>query len=74
MVLLTYLPIDKSAFYGPMYSAILNDEEYTPEYSDTSNEPPKNWWKKELDRIRGRNRPRDTIGLDEFMKDMSKRR
>ena len=73
MVLLAYLPVDKSSFYGPMYSAFMNEEEYIPEYSDNSKEPPKGWWKKELDRIRGRNRPRDTMSLDDFMKDMNKR-
>lgn len=72
MTLLSYLPVDKSSFYLPQYNAIVNGEEYSPEYNDTSPTPPKGWWKKELDRKRGRNKPRDTISLDEFMKDVKR--
>lgn len=71
MTLLSYLPVDKSSFYLPQYNAIVNGEKYEPDYQEVnSQEPPKGWWKKELDRRRGRNKPRDTISLDEFMKDM----
>lgn len=72
MTLLSYLPVDKSSFYLPQYNAIVNGEEYSPEYNDASPTPPKGWWKKELDRKRGRNKPRDTISLDEFMKDVKR--
>ena len=65
MILLAYLPIDKSSFYSPMHNALMNDEEYSPEY-DTS-KPEKGWWKKELDRRQGRRRPRDTMSLEQFM-------
>ena len=70
MILLTYLPVDKSSFYAPMYSAIMEGDEYIPDYETNSTKPPKCWWKKELDRKRGRNRPRDTISLDEFVKNV----
>jgi hypothetical protein len=71
MVYLSYLPVDKSQFYQPIYNAAVNGEEYiTPE--DTP-QPQKGWWKKELDRRRGRNRPRTTMSLEQFMNDMNQR-
>lgn len=71
MVYLSYLPVDKSQFYQPIYNAAVNGEEYTtPE--DTS-QPQKGWWKKELDRRRGRNRPRTTMSLEQFTNDMNQR-
>lgn len=71
MVYLNNLPFDKSGFFAPLYNAVLNDEEYSPPSSvDSSPNPPKGWWKKELDRRRGRNRPRDTISLNQFMKEV----
>lgn len=70
MNLLSYLPVDKSSFYLPQYNAIVNGEEYTPDYETGGQTPPKGWWKKELDRRRGRSRPRDTISLDEFVKNV----
>jgi len=71
MVLLTGLPFDSSNFFAPYYKAYVEGEEYTGRES----EPPKGWWKKEMDRIRGRgNRTRETVSLDEFMDDMKKKR
>lgn len=74
MVYLTYLPVDKSAFYLPIYNSIVEGEDYNPDYGDDSKSPnpPKGWWKKELDRRRGRNRPRDTISLEQFMKEVKR--
>tara|TARA_R100000231_G_C5299295_1_gene157080 strand:+ start:539 stop:787 length:249 start_codon:yes stop_codon:yes gene_type:complete len=71
MLLLNGLPIDKSIFFAPIYQAIVNDEEYIPETS--TSQPQKGWWKKELDRRRGRNRPRTTMGIDQFMNEMNQR-
>ena len=73
MILLTYLPVDKSSFYAPMYSATMEGDEYIPDYETNSTKPPKGWWKKELDRKRGRNRPRDTMSLEQFMGEMNQR-
>ena len=70
MNLLSYLPVDKSSFYLPQYNAIVNGEEYTPDFATGEPTPPKGWWKKALDRRRGRSRPRDTISLDEFVKNV----
>jgi len=72
MTYLTYLPVDKSAFFAPVYNALMKGEEYSPEYNDNSSKPPKGWWKKELDRRRGRNRPRDTMSLEQFMKEVKR--
>ena len=46
MNLLSYLPVDKSSFYLPQYNAIVNGEEYTPDYETGEPTPPKGWWKK----------------------------
>tara|TARA_B100000029_G_scaffold515172_1_gene620946 strand:+ start:964 stop:1176 length:213 start_codon:yes stop_codon:yes gene_type:complete len=70
MLLLKYLPLDKSSFYAPMYNAAVEGEEYISE--SQSGKPPKGWWKKELDRRRGRNRPRDTISIEQFMKEVKR--
>lgn len=65
MLLLVNLPVDSSSFYAPYYNAASEGEEYVSEYS---NQAPKGWAKKELDRLRGRgNRPRNTVGLDQFL-------
>ena len=56
-----------------MYSAIMEGDEYIPDYETNSTKPPKGWWKKELDRKRGRNRPRDTMSLEQFMGEMNQR-
>lgn len=76
MILLTNLPIDTSNFYAPHYSAYVDGETYqgAEENIDKSNNPPKGWWKKELDKKRGRNRPRQTVSLDQFVNDASSKR
>lgn len=61
---LSHLPVDKSIFYAPMYNAFMNGEEYS---SEDPSKPPKGWWKKELDQIRGRRRPRSRMSLDDFV-------
>jgi len=71
MILLTNLPVDSSNFYAPHYNALMEGETYTHE---DSSKPQKGWWKKELDRRRGRNRPRQQVTLEEFMGDMKKKR
>jgi len=72
MVYLNNLPFDKSGFFAPLYSAFINEEEYIPPSSENDNSvnPPKGWWKKELDRRQGRSKPRDTISVEQFMKDV----
>jgi len=72
MLLLNGLPLDKSIFFAPIYQAILNDEDYKPQ-SSSSTEPEKGWWKKELDRRRGRSRPRTTMNVEQFMDELNQR-
>jgi hypothetical protein len=76
MILLTNLPIDTSNFYAPHYSSYVEGETYqgAEENIVDVNNPPKGWWKKELDKKRGRNRPRQTVSLDEFVSDASSKR
>jgi len=74
MILLVNLPIDSSNFYAPHYSAFMDGETYEGVEEVNSKNPPKGWWKKELDRQRGRNRPRETVSIDEFMGDMNRKR
>ena len=71
MIYLSYLPVDKSSFFAPQYSAILNEEEYVS--PNDTDEPEKGWWKKELDRRQGRRRPRDTMSLEQFMGEFNKK-
>jgi hypothetical protein len=66
MVLIVNLPVDDSVFYAPFFNAA---QEGTTYKSEVGTEPPKGWVKKELDRIRGRNRPRKQVSLDQFVKE-----
>lgn len=66
MVLLVNLPVDASSFYAPFYNAA---QEGTTYKSESGSEPPKGWVKAELDRIKGRRRPRKQVSLDEFVKE-----
>ncbi len=66
MLLLVNLPVDDSSFYAPFYNAA---QEGTTYKSDIGNEPNKGWWKEELDKRRGRNKPRQRIGLEQFVKE-----
>lgn len=67
MVLLTNIPLDISVFYAPYYKAMQDGEDYVSEHSNT---PPKGWWKKELDRRRGRgNKPRTQVSAEQFVKE-----
>jgi hypothetical protein len=72
MILLTNLPVDSSNFYAPHYNALMNDETY--EHED-STKPQRGWWKKELDRIRGRgNRPREQVSVEDFVSDATNKK
>jgi len=66
MLLLVNLPVDDSSFYAPFYNAAQDGTSYK---SDAGNEPNKGWWKEELDKRRGRNKPRQQIGLEQFLKE-----
>nr|BAR34227.1 hypothetical protein [uncultured Mediterranean phage uvMED] len=66
MVLLVNLPVDESVFYAPFFSAA---QEGTSYKSKEGTEPPKGWVKKELDRIKGRNRPRKQLSVEQFVKE-----
>lgn len=67
MILVTNLPLDQSSFYAPHYAAYMDNETY--EGAQSSNKPQKGWWKKELDKRRGRNRPRQQISIEQFVKE-----
>lgn len=63
------MPIDQSLFFAPQYQAVM-------EGGDPSqpNEPPKDWWKEELDRRRGRsNKQRVPTTIDTMIKDQKDR-
>lgn len=62
--LLGTMPIDQSLFFAPQYKAFLEDGE-----EGLSDEPPKDWWKAELDKKRGRKRERVATSLDTLIKD-----
>ena len=66
MLLLVNLPVDSSTFYAPFYAAA---QEGTSYKTEGGSEPPKGWAKRELDRIRGRNRPREQVSVEQFVKE-----
>ena len=67
MILIVNLPIDKSNCYAPHYGAYMDGETY--QGADNNLNPPKHWWKKDLDKARGRNRPRQRVSIDQFVKE-----
>lgn len=69
MILVTNLPLDKSNFYAPHYAAYMDGQTYEGANTESANNPPKGWWKKELDKRRGRNRPRQQVSLEKFVKE-----
>ena len=66
MLLLVNLPVDSSSFYAPFLNAA---QEGTTYKTEGGSQPPKGWDKRELDRLRGRNRPREQVSLDQFVKE-----
>ena len=66
MLLLVNLPVDSSSFYAPFLNAA---QEGTTYKTEGGSQPPKGWYKRELDRLRGRNRPREQVSLDQFVKE-----
>jgi len=66
MLLLVNLPVDSSSFYAPFLNAAQEGTKYKSESGLT---PPKGWYKAELDRIKGRNRPRKQLSIDQFVKE-----
>lgn len=66
MLLLVNLPVDSSSFYAPFLNAA---QEGTTYKSESGLTPPKGWYRAELDRIKGRNRPRKQVSIDQFVKE-----
>ena len=66
MLLLVNIPVDSSSFYAPFLNAA---QEGTTYKTEGGSQPPKGWYKRELDRLRGRNRPREQVSLDQFVKE-----
>ena len=66
MLLLVNLPVDSSSFYAPFLNAAQEGNTYK---SEQGLEPPKGWYKSELDRIKGRKRPRQQVSMDQFVKE-----
>ena len=68
--LLATIPIDQSLFFGPQYNAIVNGEDPEDAMSD---DPPKNWYKEELDKRRNRSgRQRMATSIDEMIQDQKR--
>jgi len=65
--LLGTMPIDQSLFFAPQYKAYLDGGEEA-----LSDEPPKDWWKKELDKRKGRNRERVATSLDTLLSEQKR--
>ena len=63
--LLGTMPLDSSLFFAPYYKAYAEGN-----LDDLSDEPPKDWWKKELDKRRGRShRTRQATSIDQMLLD-----
>lgn len=63
------MPFEDSVFFIPLYRAAKEGVEYNSA-EDTSDRA---WYKKQLDRMRGREgRQRKQVSIDEFMGEMSK--
>lgn len=67
--LLSNLPFKDSVFYLPMYIAAEKGEDYITDPEEQN----RRWYKKQFDKIRGRdNKERKTVSLNEFMGELRK--
>jgi hypothetical protein len=68
--LLGTIPIDQSLFFADAYKAIVDGDDPT---EALSKDPPKNWYKEELDKRRGRSkRQRVATSIDDMITDQKR--
>ena len=65
------MPFEDSVFFLPLYAAAKEGEEYNPKDDRKDNSSSRRWYKKQLDKIRGRdNRERKQVSVEQFMQEI----